>query len=131
MTRKQGKRNWISWVAVAAAYLMIIQALLAGVKSGAMAAPNMTGIPGHVLCLTDAIDTDLTEQPASNTAHAEQCCTIGCSMFGPTVSAPPQTSDVVLYPIQASAFDFDVTDDRIVCPVAQAPLNARAPPPSI
>lgn len=129
--RKQGKRNWMSWVAVAAAYLMIVQALLVGVKSGAMAATGMSGIPGHVLCLTDASQSTETQQPASDSTHTQPCCTIGCHMFGPALSAPPQASAAILYPVEASLCAFDIADDRILCPVAQAPLNARAPPQTI
>jgi hypothetical protein len=107
---------------------MAVQALLVGASLGASPAPFTSDIPGHVLCLTDGSSPNDAGQPASDTSHAAQCCALRCGMFGPTVSAPPQISTIVTYPVETSVHAIAIEDDRTADIVVWTPQNARAPP---
>lgn len=126
--RRQRQREWTSWVALAAAYLMAVQTLLVGLNLGAMAEPVKGNMSGHVLCLGSVPGQDDTSQPASETSHAAQCCALGCGMFGPTISAPPRLITIVTYAVETSIHAIPIVDDHASAAIVWTPRNARAPP---
>lgn len=120
------------WVAIAAAYLLVLQATFAGLASGAKAAS--IGL-GHEFTLslcargnTTAADTDHSG-PA--VPHADlSCCNVGCSN-----SASGLPAEASFEPVVHDTID-EVTlyrrPDRLhVFLAVRSPANPRAPPYSI
>lgn len=79
---------WKDWTALIAAYVLVLQAIVLGLASGAMAAPRLDG-PGALLCH----GADPRSAPASGDGSLphgdEPCCPMGCAALGPLVAPPP------------------------------------------
>ncbi|MCJ8141998.1 hypothetical protein MKI84_03625 [Ancylobacter sp. A5.8] len=75
-------------MALAVAYLLVLQALLGGVATGAHAAAGLSPGAGPTICLgMDRGDTP--SGPADPAHHTPDCCTIGCQNAGLTALPPP------------------------------------------
>jgi hypothetical protein len=117
------------WVALGAAYLVLVQMLVTGIALGAEATPSrQAGLP-TVICSfrgSSAVP-DGTGHP-SGPAHLPECCTLGCSMFGPTVAPPPAmvslplSRQITQTPVVAFADQAPAPGER------RTPGNPRAPP---
>jgi len=123
------RKRWDLWVALGAAYFLVVQILVTGIALGADAAPSrQAGLP-TVICSFHGPSTapDGTGQP-SGPAHLPDCCTLGCSMFGPAVAPPPAIASV--------SVARQVREAILAAPVDQTPPttprrtsgNPRAPP---
>lgn len=100
-------------MALAVAYLIVLQALLGGVSSGAHAG-SLAGLDplAQVLCLTGHAAPAAPADPAH---HTPDCCTTGCQ--APAFASPPS-------PVAALA----VPAARLI--VAERPLPGDAVPTS-
>ncbi len=122
--RRAGLRRW---VALAAAYIVVLQAIFAGLASGANAASFSLD---RSLAMTLCAGGDVPAAPDNGAATHEQplCCAIGCSLSGsgapaapadflPIAHRPAQPGAIKGPPSQTHGFG----DDR-------SPANPRAPP---
>lgn len=106
-----------------AAYLLVAQALFAGLATGASAAPRDAF--GQVLCTTT--DADGRDAP-SQSPHLADCCALGCAMFGPGVAPPPDAAALsgAQDPAHVSA---ELPRESAASWVSERrPQNSRAPP---
>ncbi|WP_332683369.1 DUF2946 family protein [Bosea sp. (in: a-proteobacteria)] len=115
--------------AIAAAYLLVLQAVFAGLASGANAAgASLDRSLGMTLCAPGQMP------PADDSAAAHQmpsCCTLGCSLSGGgTPAVPASFVPVVHRPVDLIAFQH-----RLDLPhgfaAGRSPANPRAPPAAI
>lgn len=125
--RKAGMRRW---VALAAAYLVVLQAIVAGLASGAYAASfSLDRSLAITLCAGGAAPANSD----SGTAGHEQplCCTIGCSLSAG--GAPAGPADFL--PIVHRTGDLVAFQHRPGLPAGfaagRSPANPRAPPVSL
>lgn len=117
------------WVAVAAAYLLVLQAIFAGMASGARAAGN--GLDHELaitLCAPGSITPADADHSGSAAAHADMsCCTLGCAM--PAGGLP---SAAVFAPVVHRAADQVAFSRGLDRPSGflsgRTPANPRAPP---
>lgn len=76
-----------SWVAIVAAYVLVLQGLFGAIVSGQSLAPALLDRAAHLtLCAPGAQSAPLPgEEPAP---HLPACCLLGCAWVG-TAHAPP------------------------------------------
>jgi hypothetical protein len=79
--RHQARR----WVALGAAYLLMLQAVISGISAGAVAGPPVPAICSSVHAAA-GLDGS-SRQP--DHSHLPRCCALGCNMSGPSTVAPP------------------------------------------
>lgn len=121
----RGKRTG-SWVALAAAYLLFVQALLTGASLGAQAAPVAVDFHGAVICHPSALDD---AAPAAPDGHggAATCCVLGCAAGGAVL--PPPGAAALAAPARRNP---DLVPPRADAPLAlpgqRTPRHTRAPP---
>jgi hypothetical protein len=122
------RQRWRSWVALGAAYTLVVQALLTGLSIGVSAAPMPLDASGLVICSSDVakiIPNSSGQRPGRS--HLPNCCVPGCSTFGPNAAPPAIVSLPGLWmygrPV-AAALHRDRVDPR----PERTPLNPRAPP---
>ncbi|MBR3191246.1 hypothetical protein [Bosea sp. (in: a-proteobacteria)] len=119
------------WVALAAAYLVVLQAIFAGLTSGANAA-------SFSLDRSLAITLCAPGETAGPTGHGEaaahelmSCCMLGCAFSGTGAPAAPSA----FLPIVHRAVDLVAFQRRLDLPhgfvAARFPANPRAPPTAI
>jgi hypothetical protein len=112
------------WVALVAAYVLVLQSTFGALALGAGPGDMMLDVFGNPLCITG------TDQQGSDIDHAKMpnCCVLGCGMFTPVSSAPPETASLrhewtgsfaILVPLSAS--------DMVRSP-EHDPGSPRAPP---
>ena len=76
-----------SWVAIAAAYALVLQALFGAVLSGQSLAPTLLDRATHLtLCAPGA---DAVPLPGEPSTHLPPCCLLGCAWTG-TAFAPSE-----------------------------------------
>lgn len=80
---------WKAWTAWIAAYVLVLQMLVAGMAMGVRAAPLMGEGGDAVLCLSAASE-DAPKPDGGGAGHAglPNCCILGCAMFG-AAAVPP------------------------------------------
>ncbi|MFG1462526.1 hypothetical protein V5F77_06460 [Xanthobacter sp. DSM 24535] len=128
MSLKGNQPAWRACTALAAAYLLVLQILVAGLLAGTLAAraagPSEAGI---ILCTSSAAHSGDTQDDGSGKAHLPPCCSFGCPMVGWLGLAPAPTD------IRAAAF-IPVPPARPGSGAPRAPdqalsgFQARAPP---
>ncbi|SFC61740.1 hypothetical protein SAMN05428997_10910 [Bosea sp. CRIB-10] len=116
------------WVALAAAYLVVLQAIFAGLASGANAASfSLDRSLAMTLCAPG--------ETAGPTGHGEaaahelmSCCMLGCAFSGTGAPAAPSNS----LPVIHRAVDLVAFQRRLDLPAGfaagRSPANPRAPP---
>ncbi|MBB3771785.1 hypothetical protein FHS55_002394 [Angulomicrobium tetraedrale] len=112
-------------MALAVAYLLVLQALLGGMATGAHAGSLATvDAFGQVLCLTGH------QPPASPSApahHTPDCCTTGCQISA-LATLPPLAAGVAApLPVVAGPARLPA-DAAVAAGLQRSPKNARAPP---
>ncbi|CAN7185874.1 hypothetical protein LJR090_000569 [Bosea sp. LjRoot90] len=82
-----------SWVAIVAAYVLVLQGLFGAVVSGQNLAPALLDRAAHLtLCAPGAESVPLPgEEPAP---HLPACCLLGCAWIG-AAYAPPTRAAVI------------------------------------
>ncbi|QIB32848.1 hypothetical protein [Ancylobacter pratisalsi] len=121
-------------MALAVAYLVVLQAFLGGIASGAHAAGSLEGFGGNgfgPIGLGQVICRGAQDTPASPTEpahHTPDCCATGCLMsvgtaLPPTAGTAPAARPSVVVIAVRPPFE-----DTLPTGVARSPRNARAPP---
>lgn len=111
--------------AILAAYLLVLQALLGGLASGAHAgAAFALGELGEVIC-RGAMDGPAS--PADPAHHTPDCCTAGCNVSIGTATPPGAVAFDAPRPVAIAALaPVDIEPHHAAAP--RGPHNARAPP---
>lgn len=118
-------------VALAAAYLLVLQALFAGLASGANAA-NLSLDRALALTLCATGETPMAHGDGATAAHDQaSCCLLGCALSGGGApAAPADFLPVVHCPADLVAFQ-----RRLDLPhgfaAGRFPANPRAPPAAL
>lgn len=113
-------------MALAVAYLLVLQAILGGMAGGAHAAAGIALDPfGQVICANGASGP---ASPADPAHHAPDCCTTGCQTSAGAALPPPSAAGPArtLAPVRARA-----TLPPASVPARHAertPRHTRAPP---
>lgn len=81
---------WRKSLALAAAYLLAVQMVVAGFALGVQAAPAADGL--HAILCTASGDSD--EGPAGSLPSRFDCCTLGCAMLGGLGHPAPHAVEV-------------------------------------
>jgi hypothetical protein len=126
ISRRQG---WSSCVAIAAAYLLVVQTLVTGIVLGLQAGSIQAGVDGHVICNSVGAPSapQGSGQPADPSEH-QTCCILGCRMLGPT-ALPLSASSITLgAPAAAATLAPSQPSDRIGADLERSPRKTRAPP---
>lgn len=122
--RTPGPRRW---VALAAAYLIVLQAVFAGLASGANAASFSLD---RSLAMTLCAGGEAPANSDSSAAGHEQplCCTVGCSLSaGGAPAGPADFLPIVHRTVDPVAFQRRPSQVQGVGD-GRSPANPRAPP---
>jgi hypothetical protein len=120
------------WVAIAAAYLLVLQAIFAGLASGAKAASiSLDRELALTLCAPGDTATASADHGGAGAQHADQsCCALGCPM-----SAGGQPPGADFEPVVHRAADQVAFSERLDRPLGflsgRSPANPRAPPVTV
>lgn len=123
LRRRTGMRRW---VALAAAYLLVLQAIFTGLASGANAAGFSLD---RSLAMTLCAGGDVPMDQGGGAAHQlATCCTLGCAFSG--AGAPAAPADFL--PVAHRSVDLGAFQRRLDLPAGfvagRSPANPRAPP---
>ena len=118
------------WVALAAAYLVVLQAIFAGLSSGANAASfSLDRSLAMTLCAGG--DAPASQSDAAATHELMSCCMLGCAFTGAGAPAAPTNS----LPVVHRSVDLVAFQRRLDLPsgfvAGRSPANPRAPPASL
>ena len=126
------RQCWSACAAVAVAYLLVVQALVAGIALGTQAGVFQLDADIHVICNSAGAPSSPrgSEQPADRSDH-QICCILGCAMFGPL--AAPSSAAFTTSGVQAAAATVarSQSDDRIDTELERSPRKTRAPPRAV
>lgn len=117
-----------SWIALVAAYVLLIQALFGAFAIGASAGPLIDQPGGAIICapLGAVPAPDGSPLPASH--HLPDCCLTGCMMFGAAI-LPPFGAGGIFVPAKADAVPVRPTGIALpAAPRRGTPIHPRAPP---
>jgi hypothetical protein len=120
-----------SWVAIAAAYLLVLQATFAGLASGAKAASISLGYELTLtLCAHGSTTGADIDHSGPTGPHADlSCCSVGCSISASGLPAKASFEPAVHYADEVTLYG---RPDRLQAFLAvRSPANPRAPPYSI
>lgn len=115
------------WVALTAAYLVVLQAIFAGLASGANAASfSLDRSLAMTLCAGG--DQPMSQGDGAATHELMSCCMLGCAFTG--AGAPAAPTDFL--PVVHRAVDLVAFQRRLDLPsgfvAGRSPANPRAPP---
>ena len=120
------------WVAIAAAYLLVLQAVFAGMASGAHAAGMSLD---RTLAMTLCAPGEMPPAGRSNQGTAQHnqltCCILGCALSG---GGEPNVASAYL-PVSHRAIDLVAFARHVDAPLGyvagRSPANPRAPPSDV
>lgn len=113
-------------MALAVAYLVVLQALLGGVSSGAHAGSLASaGALGQVLCLS--MQT-APASPADPAHHTPDCCTTGCQTSAGAALPPPAGTALALPQATTHAQLLLPSVGFLAASDERTPRHTRAPP---
>jgi hypothetical protein len=122
---RTGKRRWI---AVAAAYLVVLQAIFAGLSAGAHAASlGLDRSLATPLCTSGEIILGQGGDAAAAIHDQTSCCTSGCAYSGSGPAAPGSFTLIARRPVAASIIAIAQTPAHGFV-TGRLPANPRAPP---
>lgn len=117
-------------VALAAAYLVVLQAIFAGLASGANAA-NFSLDRSLVMTLCAGGDMPASQGDGAAAHELMSCCMLGCAFTGAGAPAAPTN----FLPIVHRTVDLVAFQRRLDLPAGfvagRSPANPRAPPASV
>jgi hypothetical protein len=116
---------------VAAAYLLVVQTLVAGIALGTRAGFFKLDAEAHVICSSVGASSSPRgpEQPTDPDRSEHQiCCILGCAMGGPIAGPPPATFAISGVQVAAAIVARSQSDDRIDITLERSPRKTRAPP---
>jgi hypothetical protein len=109
------------WAALAAAYLVVLQAIFAGLASGANAASfSLDRSLAMTLCAGG--DQPMSQSDGAATHELMSCCMLGCAFTGAGAPAAPTS---ISLPSSAGS-----TSHPASSPAAPQPIRAHRPPAS-
>ena len=117
-----------SWVAVLAAYVLVLQALVSGLAAGSFAnALSIDRAFGIAFCAPGGETSGSPEHGATKTHADLSCCTLGCPVL---TGGEPAAADFAVLPYRpADRVAFLRKLDRPVGHLSgHSPGNPRAPP---
>jgi len=82
--RPQARR----WVALGAAYLLVLQAIISGISAGAATATAGAAVPA-ICSSAHATTGPGGSGPQPDRSHHPPCCVLGCNLSGPSAATPP------------------------------------------
>jgi len=119
------RRRLSMTVAFVAAYVLILQSLLATFALGADSAAAQLDAFGNVICT----HAGAAEQPSGNPQnHQPSCCTLGCSLSSLGFGAPPDTTVALETAFAETAVVAPATVERPLFSRHRWQANPRAPP---
>lgn len=125
--RNAGTRRW---VALAAAYLVVLQAIFAGLASGANAA-NFSLDRSLAMTLCAGGDMPASQGEGAAAHELISCCMLGCAFSGTGSPAAP----IDFLPVVHRTVDLVAFQRRLDLPsgfvAGRSPANPRAPPASL
>jgi len=114
-------------IALAAAFLLVLQSMTASLAMGMMAGSTEFDAFGNPLCITGVSYGDGTSQDGGQ-HHIPECCTMGCPMLSGAQASPPDQNPIVLRDAPVAV----LIDARYGTPPRVAPDHdpgsPRAPP---
>ncbi|TCM69278.1 DUF2946 domain-containing protein [Rhizobium sp. BK068] len=122
------RRRRAAWLVIFAAYLFVLQSLFAAAESGAAAATLGRDAFGNIICTSSGGERHQQGEIPSHSSHGQDCCTLGCTMFAPTIGSPP---DLTSLPAKLSRDAGSSVRARRVTVLREpdySPANPRAPP---
>lgn len=124
--RRAWRSGWRAWLALATCYLLVVQAMVAGLSVTGHAAAG--GALAAVICTPDGVRAVPGDGGVPARSQPMSCCLIGCSAAGPTVAPPPATDAVLAAPSAASS-RLEIAPPGATVPGQRwSPGSARAPP---
>ncbi len=117
------------WVAVAAAYLLVLQAIFAGMASGARAASiSLDHELAFTLCAPGSVVPADAHDGGTAAPHTDlSCCTLGCPMSAGCLPSVAGFAPVVHRAADQVAFSRRL-DRSLGFISGRGPANPRAPP---
>lgn len=117
------------WVAVAAAYLLVLQAVFAGLASGAQAGGfTLDRSLAMTLCAPGEMPPLSGTDKGTPNHDRMSCCVLGCALSGGALPAPAASFlPVVHRPVDLIAFALRL-DKPQGSLAGHSPANPRAPP---
>lgn len=114
-------------MALAVAYLVVLQALLGGLSSGAHAG-SLASVDavGQVLCLS--MPTPGPSSPADPAHHTPDCCSTGCQTSVGKALPPTAGTALALLQIVTHAQPLWPRTAFVATPGERTPRHTRAPP---
>jgi hypothetical protein len=117
------------WVAIIAAYLLVLQALFTGLASGAHAASmSLDRSLALALCAPGEMPAPSASDQGAAQHDRTSCCVIGCALTGGGLPAPAASFLPVIHrPVDLVAFarHLDAPQGYVA---GRSPANPRAPP---
>lgn len=129
MFRRKGTSR--TFVALAAAFVLVLQSFATAWAAGSMPAGGMLDAFGNPLCITSADQptVDLDGPGPVGDHSMPNCCTLGCSMGSSLLATPADDSGTWLSVRQdAAGADFLSVSAILVALHDYDPGNPRAPP---
>lgn len=112
-------------MALAAAYVLVLQSLLATFAFGADSAAGRFDAFGNVICT----HAGATEKPAGDPQnHQPSCCTLGCAFSSLGFGAPPDVAVAARPDFAEIAVAAPATTNRPLFSRHRWQANPRAPP---
>ena len=124
-----GRQGWRRTAAVAAAYLLVLQAVLTGLALGVHADPAGRGALATIICSTAGPELG-DHQSGLPFEHSDwiACCVLGCGMSGLGLAPPPVGAGAApITPAAAIALRW-VPRAQLGRGFERSPRNTRAPP---
>ena len=116
-----------SWVAIIAAYVLVLQGLFGAVVSGQSLAPALLDRAAHLtLCAPGAQSAPLPgEEPAP---HLPACCLLGCAWIGAAYAPPDRPALPDSAEPRAAIVRFDDLTERPLPGQERLAAGPRGPP---
>jgi hypothetical protein len=122
-----------TFVALAAAFVLVLQAFATAWAAGVMPSGPMLDAFGNPLCITSTDQqTADHDGPAGDHSKMPNCCTMGCSNASALLATPADDSGAWLpVRLDAAEADFRTSNAVFVAFPDHDPGSPRAPPPTV
>jgi hypothetical protein len=129
MIRSFGKQRHRArpWIALAAAYMLVLQVVMSGLAAGTAAGSVWSAIPS--ICSSGGANTPDGSGQQPDHSHLPPCCILGCNMSGPSNASPPDVPWLPALRTFARAAISPFARDRIALRREPTLRSPRGPPP--
>jgi hypothetical protein len=129
MTRSFGKQRHRArpWIALAAAYMLVLEVILSGLMAGAAAGSVWSAVPS-ICSFGGATTVPDGSGQQSDHAHLPPCCVLGCDMFSPSTAPPVGVASLPAPRPSVRAAIRPFARDRIALRREQTLHSPRGPP---